>query len=402
MFETMVRLSSHYKFNQAERARRLKAIVADLFILQKNPAYNLRKLLARGISDHVRPEEAIGDLAETLHYGELKESVTEVLDRVNAHIYLLIDNLDEGYVPDAIGVAYIAGIVQGTINLKHAFARLRPVLFIRDNMFRALSEQDPDYSRNIEGSVLRLHWTEHQLLNLATKRICAAFDIKQGNDIKIWNSVAAKGLIGRDGFRKCLRMTLYRPRDLLALLNEAFFSASRDNRSSIIENDIDSSAKEISQTCLDDLQKEYSAIFPAIKVLTRAFANNKPEMAVAEVEGILNQVLRRDDYEPAIQQDIVMFDGPREAIRELYSVGFLGIQEDTSGSFNFCHDGRSPDIAVEADSRLLVHPCYQLALNVTKGEVSLECAQEIHDDYEIEVVSVSQEQRGAFSGWGRL
>lgn len=44
-------------------------------------------------------------------------------------------------------------------------------------------------------------------------------------------------------------------------------------------------------------------------------------------------------------------------------------------------------------SRLLIHPCYQIALNLTKSELPSELAQEIYDDYEIEITSISQEQR---------
>lgn len=36
---------------------------------------------------------------------------------------------------------------------------------------------------------------------------------------KIWNRCTAGAL--KDGFAKCLHLTLYRPRDLLSLLNEA-------------------------------------------------------------------------------------------------------------------------------------------------------------------------------------
>ncbi len=42
----------------------------------------------------------------------------------------------------------------------------RVTLFLRDNMARAVEQLDPDYSCNIEGQVLRLHWEENQLFPL--------------------------------------------------------------------------------------------------------------------------------------------------------------------------------------------------------------------------------------------
>ena len=392
LMEILYELSKHYKFSKTKEADNVKTILRGLFRERQNVAFNLRMLLKRGLQGS-SPEEAIADLAEVLHLRELKDGLNEALTQVGREIFILIDCLDEGYQPDRLGIAYIAGIIQGTLNINSLSDKVRTLLFIRDNMFRAVAAQDPDYTRNIEGSSLRLHWGEQQLLNLATMRLRAAFDIEQENDIRVWNQVTAQGLVGRDGFRKCLRLTLYRPRDLLALLNQAFFSAGREGRKEIIDRDIEDTAKEISQARLDDLVKEYSSIFPSLRIIVGAFLNYKPECTVAEIRKLLNEALFADKYEPIVQQDIAFFETPDDAIRALYGVGFLGISESTSGAYSFCHDGRSPDLTIRGETKLLVHPCYQVALNLSASNLDPEEAREIHDDYEIEIESISQQQR---------
>jgi hypothetical protein len=155
-----------------------------------------------------------------------------------------------------------------------------PNHFLRDNIFRSLSKEDPDYSRNIEGQVIRLHWDWAQLLMLSAKRMKVAFNLDIEKDQRVWDRCTADDLKGRSGFKRCLQFTLYRPRDLLSLLNEAFFSAFRESRETIINTDLEYAAKSISMARLEDLWKEYQKIFPSIQVITSAFRSIEPELTV--------------------------------------------------------------------------------------------------------------------------
>jgi hypothetical protein len=98
-----------------------------------------------------------------------------------------MDRLDEGYEPDAIGIGIITGLAYASIELNKRSARVRPVIFLRDNIYRALAKEDPDYSRNIEGQVIRLHWDWAQLLLLAASRMRVSFGLSLENDQRIWD-----------------------------------------------------------------------------------------------------------------------------------------------------------------------------------------------------------------------
>ncbi|HCD4299418.1 TPA: ATP-binding protein, partial [Klebsiella pneumoniae] len=73
--------------------------------------------------------------------------------------------------------------------------------------------------------------------------------------------------------------------------------------------------------------------------------------------------------------------------------GFFGLYNQQSSSFIFCHDGKEPDKDFTSSSRLLIHPCYWLALGVHESEITSDAADDIHDEYDIEVSSVAVEQR---------
>ena len=85
-------------------------------------------------------------------------------------------------------------------------------------------------------------------------------------------------------------------------------------------------------------------------------------------------------------------------LQGLYSVGFLGVHEDASSTFSFCHDGRTPDKAFDIEERLLIHPCYWLGLNLSRNALKPEEAEQITDEYDIKVESATPEIRSSRIG----
>ncbi|WP_341714881.1 P-loop ATPase, Sll1717 family [Limnobacter sp.] len=346
------------------------------------------------------PEEAVGDLPGNLDLNHIEAKVVSILEQADKRFVILMDRLDEGYEPDLIGIGIITGLVYASIELNKRSDKIRPVIFLRDNIYRALAKEDPDYSRNVEGQVMRLHWDWAQLLQLAAARMKTAFNVDLEKDQRIWDRCTAGELQGRDGFKKCLQFTLYRPRDLLSLLNEAFFCASRESRDTAVISDLDFAAKSISVARLEDLFKEYQRIFPSIQVVVNVFSDGEPEMSVAAALVLLDRVFKEggEVLSPAIQQDLILLR-PSGILQALYSIGFLGTQDDTTSTFTFCHDGRTPDKGFQDDGKLLIHPCYWLGLNLSRNALKPEEAEDINDEYtEIKVQSATPEIRNAKIG----
>jgi hypothetical protein len=198
---------------------------------------------------------------------------------------------------------------------------------------------------------------------------------------------------GREGFRLALKLTLYRPRDILVLLNEAFLRANSKGRSEIVLEDIDATAKTISVNRLNDLNKEYEYIFPSLADFTGSFYGCDAELTFSDSVGRIDTILKKDCLEKRKQQDIFLFDDSRQVLQRLYSVGFVGIHNEQSASFVFCHDGKDPDREFSEKTRLLVHPCYWLALATSRADLNLDEAEDIHDEYDIEISSETKNQR---------
>jgi hypothetical protein len=341
----------------------------------------LRKLLQGIIKADSTPQQRLAALLDELQLNELETAFQFALDEVQMAFVVLVDRLDEGYEPTDAGVGLVDGIVNATIEINTRFAAIRAILFVRDNMFRTIAKRNRDFSKNIEGQALRLHWNDYHLMNMVAQRMRIAFEIEQEQSLKVWNRFVARELQGWDGFRHCLQLTLYRPRDILVLLNEAFCNANRENRRELIPSDVATAGKVISGNRLDDLHKEYSAVIPGIEYLTNTFMNQQPELSVEDAQRIIDPVLKSPTYTTQVIQEFEILGESIEVLRALYGIGFVGILDD-HGRFVFCHDGNHPDKGLSGNESLLVHPCYWMALNMTRDPLSPSQAEEIHDDHD--------------------
>ena len=350
--------------------------------------------IAKQYLDPNSPEETVGDLPGNLELSQVEDKVLALFQKADRRVVVLMDRLDEGYESDAVGIGMIAGLTYAAIELNKRSQTIRPIIFLRDNIYRTLAKEDPDYSRNIEGQVIRLHWDWSQLLTLVTTRMKLSFNIVIEKDQRVWDKVTAGELQGREGFKKCLQFTLYRPRDLLSLLNEAFFCAARYSRNTAIIEDLDHAAKSISVARLEDLWKEYSKIFPSIQMITSSFKNGEPELLVGSAAKIIENHIELseddDNHEALAETRILQSSG---LLQSLYSVGFIGTHDSSTSAFSFCHDGRTPDKGFDNSDKILIHPCYWLGLNLSRDALAPEEAEEINDEYDIVVQSVTPEIR---------
>jgi hypothetical protein len=396
-------MSTKYKLRDDVAASALLMTHLHLWGKADQPFFDkLRGLIKRHVQDGMAPEDVIGHLADSLEIAQLEKELQRVIPD-GYQIKILVDRLDEGFEPDLISIAFIDGMISAAIDVASIFRnKVRPVVFLRDNIFRAVAHYDQDFSRNIEAFTLRLHWDVPTLFYLVANRLRAAFNDTLENNKRLWNRYTEFDLQDEEGFKKCLTLTLYRPRDILLLLNSAFESARKrkpdQSPTAVSIADLEQSAKTISSNRLDDLRKEYRHIFFSIDAVTDVFSNGNPELSVSEASELLDRVIAAPPSVAQIQQELAIFQHPIELIRSLYSVGFLGVHDAASGTFLFCHDGKKPDVNLELTDRVLIHPCYWMALGLTRSNLNPDEAAQINDEYDIKVLSVTPQIRQARIG----
>jgi hypothetical protein len=314
----------------------------------------------------------------------LLQAIKSALAEANLNVVVLYDSLDEGWMPDVPSTAVIGGLALAAADLRDSETAIFPILFMRDNIFRSLAELDPDFTRHIEGQTLRLHWDEASLFRLVAERLRVALDLPPENDVRAWNRFAQVDLKEREGFERCLRHTLYRPRDILVLLNDAYVNAQKLGRSAIVGEDVERGALRISETRLDDLLKEYEQVLPGLKEFVTAFRGRPAQSNLGAVVTSLDQLIMDRESLGTTTGDFALFNSGAEIVNVLFSVGFLGVQDATTGRYTFCHDGSASTISpAETARKVTVHPCYWKALDLSGDAPPEEVMVQINDDYEV-------------------
>lgn len=321
-------------------------------------------------------------IATKFRVGWLEDRVREMLIEIGCSALLLWDGLDEGWMPTAAATAILGGLAAAVADLADSKVGTYCIVFVRDNMFRALASFDNDFSRHIEGPSLRLRWDGPSLLNLVANRLRIALDLKDiESDVRVWNRLVQRELKDREGFERCLHHTLYRPRDILVLLNQAYVDASRAGRKELIGADIETASRTISSSRLNDLLKEYETVLPGLNLFIKCFEGRPAIDSFSNVIEVLDRAAQDTDYSEAKSSDFAIFGSGREIFFALYSVGFIGLGDEPIATYRFCHDG-SPTVPadIEPARTTAIHPCYWRALNLVT-ENQDEISMRIDDEY---------------------
>ena len=342
-------------------------------------------LIHYGLNSGVAPAELPGKLARLYDLRRLEKAVKGALMDINWVAVLLYDGLDEGWAPNPSAISVLDGLTSAVADLAEHQSGIHGILFIRDNMFRALAHLHTDFSRQIEGSTQRLHWDEATLFEFVCSRLRAKFGLDIESNERVWNLVVDKSLAGRQGFEECLKHTLYRPRDVLVLVNSANDVAARRGDHSISQAALDGAATRISEDRLTDLLKEYDSVLPGLRSFVTAFDRRPAISSLEDVVSHLDSVIEEGAYDDQTSSDFALFGTGKRVMSALYGVGFLGFENPlVEGHYTFCHDGsRSDTERYEGSRKVVVHPCYWRALEVDADEPNSDVLVRINDDYEV-------------------
>ena len=379
-------LLRHYKAKKSEHYPFLvKYSVQHPQLFERPSIERCADMVERALKTDVTPAQLPSVLARQHDLGKLEAAVAGTLTDINWVAVVLYDGLDEGWLPNRPAVALLDGLTSAVSDLAVRVSGVHGLLFIRDNMFRALAYLHPDFSQKIEGATQRLHWDRNSLFEL----VCARLRVRLGLDIenseRVWNRVVDNSLAGRSGFDKCLQHTLYRPRDVLVLINRANDVAARNGAPAIGDSELDGAATGISENRLQDLLKEYDRVLPGLESFVRAFDRRTAITTYDDVVRHLDRIIAGDAYSTLESSDFAVLGNGRRVVSALYGVGFLGFEDQLAeGQFTFCHDGaRTDPDRCDGATAVAVHPCYWRALELEANMQNAEMLLRINDDYEV-------------------
>jgi hypothetical protein len=376
-------LSDHYKAKKLPGHTELLSYLSRYTSPKPGELVEYCIAVARRDIQSSESRKALQDLVAAVRVEDLQNDVVQSLKTIGKRAIVLVDGVDNGWLPEQISTSVLGGLAAGVADLAEKCGEhIRGLVFVRDNMFRALAHFDSDHSRHIQGSTLRLHWDEQSLFHLVTQRIRTTLHRTEiENDAKAWNLLAERDLRDRPGFTKCLQNTLYRPRDVITLLNDAYVTASRAGRTVIFGDDIENAAIHVSDERLHDFLKEYETVLPGLREFVNAFHGLPAIQPYSSVLADLRRLIDRTDFFDPRSRDFALFETPEEVFRALYGVGFIGIQDTRSGVFRFCHDGTASLMErLGGATQVAVHPSYWRSIDAIGDPPTQEVAVEIYDD----------------------
>jgi hypothetical protein len=156
LFEAVRCIERHYKFSKlADRAFLTEYVREHRALLAGSIAARCAALVKLAMSTESHGTEVAPTIARLTNIDKLQQAVANALHEIPTRVVVLCDGLDEGWVPDIPCTALLGGLAMATADLTDRKIELHAILFIRDNIFRALAQLDTDFTRHIEGHTLR-------------------------------------------------------------------------------------------------------------------------------------------------------------------------------------------------------------------------------------------------------
>ena len=294
--------------------------------------------------------------------------------------YVIIDGLDEEWVDERIKYSLIKALIDSVRRLKKIPA-VKILLAMREDLLYKVVHSSKDVGfqeEKYESLYLRLGWSKSNLKDLVDKRI--AFLVKRRYTKKSvgWDDVFPAHVDKEEVIDYLSERTLYRPRDMIAFMNECVHEAAGENK--ITAHTIKMAEEKYSCDRLHSLATEWQIIIPELHEVAQMFYGMKDSFSVSEVNETWLQERYLEIFDSISNKKgplTRMLDGLYSAsanfssvrsklIRELHAVGLFGIKTGPSSSVNWTHKSGRPlsQGQLKPSSQVFVHPMFYRALGI--------------------------------------
>lgn len=275
---------------------------------------------------------------------------------------LLIDRIDEAWDGSDRAVIFLMALMHACVELSGSVRCVRPLLFLRENIFERVRQIDNEFAR-LETFVVSLDWSRELLVEFVERRLNLPFNTKLPLGGATWDYFfeGAGGLSSRDMvFDYCQE----RPRDVLTYCSFSVESAQSKRHERVLIEDLQSARRRFSDSRLKDLGDEYAENFPQLQLVLSRFHGLGREFTLPGITAFIKKLLVDEEVKAHCSSWIYRYTAPERFIELLYNVGFVGIKEGTETQFRSL-GARSPTPPpISTGTHVVVHPSYTDALNL--------------------------------------
>jgi len=247
-------------------------------------------------------------------------------------VFLVFDRLDEAWVPEFISEskAIVSGLLHASeYVLSELSGRVRPLVFLREDIFSALDVNDRNKLK--EDCSANLRWSREQIEKLVLRRInffargAKRPEIASLDELFLEQKIRSKTTPVKHAFNR----TMCRPRDMVALLNKVIAAARSDEASH--------SSGKLASAAMYAAEPDYSEYL--YEELSDEWRNQRPDFLeyLRAVENLRYAVFSVDEFQQVLRDKGLAKERAeyRDILRFLFDNSIVGITVGESTQWRY-------------------------------------------------------------------
>lgn len=360
----------------------VEKVVSNFNISKDNDTIN--RISRNGLKFTERIGMIVKKVPEVVDIDAIKKGIVDMYIK-KRKIVIYIDDLDRAWNGSKKNIYRISALLNAVRDMCNETDELCFRISLRSDVYYLVRTADESTDK-IDGNVLWLTWTEHELLALLVKRVQSYFgnyfserellDMEQWEMSKYLNDIMADTFEGSGKWNNrpiryiFLSLIRRRPRDLINLCTLAARNANAKGRNLIVTEDWEEVFEQYSSSRLQDTINEHKYELPDIERLLLGMKpshtmkkTDKPfvydkERLICKIEGIIqNGKFYFVNNKECTVEELVAF---------MYKINFLNARKDVDGGYidrkyfenNKYITAKSVDFGYDWE----VHPAFRWAL----------------------------------------
>jgi hypothetical protein len=323
------------------------------------------------------------EVVNKVQIAQLAEIIRVLADEVftdpQKRYYIVVDGLDENWVPDPLRYRLIRSLIEAIRDLL-PISSAKVVLALRrdllDRVFRYTRDtgfQEEKY----QPYMLPLYWTDSQLLEVVDRRLNKLVRRQYTGGSVSWADLFPSEINKEPADAYIIGRTHGRPRDVIQFVNCCIALAT--DRPDITAAIVRDAEAEYSRLRLRSLADEWSADFPHLLETVQLLLRGRPEtfpLSALTDENLQATALRLLDFSAApndrlynLAVDLVEgrldYEGfRRRVVRVYYDVGLIGIRTEPGRATSWCYNphDRVSLSEIGLESRIVICPMFHRSL----------------------------------------
>ena len=347
-------------------------------------------------SELVRQSRKVVSEIQIRELGTLMDVMAEDIFRdKQGKYYILIDRLDENWVDDTLRYRLVRALIE-TIKSFRKIRNVKLIIALRHDLLERVykyTKSSGFQEEKYEDFNIRLSWRKVKLQELVDRRIGELYRRQYTREKVTFKDIFPEKYRQERGcFDYLIARTQYRPRDIIAFVNEIFVQVR--GKSDISANDIDNAEIEYSKKRLQALCTEWKDEHPTLDVVVEMLRNVQSrftveDIAMAKLEDIAVELIGGKASSDHLSETARKYMNGETTIDELrdqillvlHKIGIVGVKPNvntgTCFSFNNSYVFKKDDLGKE--TKLFISPMVWHALGCRKirgkGDVMEELLQ---------------------------